>query len=112
MLQGQDLIAKVRSMSKSAKNEVVRECGYFSVNNGKERLNYTSFYEALLEAKGIDLTADKSTGRKLSHQTKLQADGKLIVGSAYMKEMNLDPATTFNIEVGRRKVVLTAVPAE
>ena len=99
-------------MSKASRPELVRECGYFSVNNGKERLNYTSFYEALLQAKGIGLAADKNGQRKLSHQTKLQADGKLIVGSAYMKEMNLDPATTFNIEVGRRKVVLTAVTAE
>jgi hypothetical protein len=112
MLQGAELIAKAKSMADASRSDLVRECGYVSTVNGKERLNYTSFYEALLNAKGIDLKPKKRMGRKLTHKTKVQSDGKVIVGSAYIEGMNLDPGTTFDIEVGRTKVVLTAVTAD
>lgn len=36
------------------KSEIVRECGYFEISpQGTERLDFTSFWETLLEAKGI-----------------------------------------------------------
>ncbi len=112
MLQGTELIAKIKSMADASRSELVRECGYISTINGKERLNYTSFYEALLNAKGVDLKPKKRMGRKLTHKTKVQSDGKVIVGSAYIENMNLDPGTVFDIEVGRTKVVLTAAAAD
>ena len=112
MLQGTELIAKIKSMADVSRSELVRECGYISTINGKERLNYTSFYEALLNAKGVDLKPKKRMGRKLTHNTKVQSDGKVIVGSAYIENMNLDPGTVFDIEVGRTKVVLTAAAAD
>ena len=99
-------------MADVSRSELVRECGYISTINGKERLNYTSFYEALLNAKGVDLKPKKRMGRKLTHNTKVQSDGKVIVGSAYIENMNLDPGTVFDIEVGRTKVVLTAAAAD
>ena len=109
MLEGAELIAKTKAMANSPRSELVRECGYVSNVNGKERLNYTSFYEALLNAKGVDLKGPKKRmGRKLTHQTKVQSDGKVIVGSAYIQGMNLDPGTLFDIKVGRNSVVLTA----
>jgi hypothetical protein len=112
MLQGAELIAKTKSMADASRSELVRQCGYVSTINGKERLNYTSFYEALLNAKGVDLKAKKRMGRKLRHKTKVQSDGKVIVGSAYIENMNLDLGTVFDIEVGRTKVVLTAAAAD
>jgi hypothetical protein len=42
----------------------------------------------------------------------VQSDGKVIVGSAYIEGMNLDPGTTFDIKVGRNSVVLTAAGAD
>jgi|TARA_B100002052_G_C15832341_1_gene575981 hypothetical protein len=112
MLQGAELIAKVKSMADAPKSEIVRKCGYVSVVNDKERLNYINFYEALLDAKGVALKSKKRMGRKLTHKAKIQSDGKVIVGSAYIQDMNLDPNTVFNIEVGRTKVVLTAAAAD
>jgi hypothetical protein len=113
MLEGAELIAKTKAMANASRSELVRECGYVSTVNGKERLNYTSFYEALLNAKGVDLKGPKQRmGRKLTHKTKIQSDGKVIVGSAYINGMKLEPGTVFDIEVGRTKVVLTAAAAE
>ena len=56
MLTGSDLLAKVKELGDVSKSELVRACGYVSTKkNGGERLNFTAFYEALLEAKGVNL---------------------------------------------------------
>ncbi len=56
MLTGSDLLAKVKELSDASKSELVRQCGYVSSKkDGTERLNFTAFYEALLEAKGMTL---------------------------------------------------------
>ena len=56
MLTGPDLLAKVKELGDASKSELVRECGYVSTKkDGSERLNFTAFYEALLEAKGVSL---------------------------------------------------------
>lgn len=55
-LIGTQLIAKAAELGNASKSELAREAGYFSLNeDGTERLDLTSFYEALLEAKGISL---------------------------------------------------------
>ena len=55
MLTGADLLAKVKEMGDVSKSDVVRACGYVSnKKDGSERLNFTAFYEALLNAKGVD----------------------------------------------------------
>lgn len=113
MLEGAELIAKTKQMAHSSRSDLVRECGYVTVKeDGTERLNFVTFYEALLKAKGVDLKPKSRMGRKLTHKAKIQADGKIIVGSAYIEGMNLDPGTVFDIEVGRTKVVLTAANAD
>ena len=56
MLTGSDLLAKVKELGDVSKSDLVRACGYVSSKkNGRERLNFTAFYEALLEAKGVNL---------------------------------------------------------
>jgi hypothetical protein len=114
MLEGADLIAKTKAMADASRSDLVRECGYVTIKeDGTERLNFVTFYEALLKAKGVDLKGPKQRmGRKLTHKTKIQSDGKVIVGSAYINGMKLEPGTVFDIEVGRTKVVLTAAAAE
>ena len=56
MLTGSDLLAKVKELGDVSKSDLVRACGYVSTKkNGSERLNFTAFYEALLEAKELIL---------------------------------------------------------
>ena len=56
MLTGSDLLSKVKELGDVSKSDLVRACGYVSAKkDGGERLNFTAFYEALLEAKGINL---------------------------------------------------------
>jgi len=53
-LIGGELLAKIKELGDVGKSDLVRACGYFSQKpDGSERLNFTDFYEALLEAKGV-----------------------------------------------------------
>ena len=57
MLIGADLLAKVKELGDASKSDIVRACGYVSEKkDGTERLNFTAFYEALLNAKGVSCT--------------------------------------------------------
>jgi hypothetical protein len=90
MLTGSELLAKVKEIGEASKSDLVRGCGYVSSKkDGSERLNFTAFYEALLEAKGVSLgegggkVAAGKGGRKLSYVATVQGNGNLLVGKAY-----------------------------
>jgi len=112
MLTGSELLAKLKELGDASKSVLVRECGYVSTKkDGTERLNFTAFYEALLEAKGVALTSEKKPGRKLSNKAKVQFNGNLLVGSAYVTSMGFQPGDEFDIKLGRTSITLSAVPA-
>jgi hypothetical protein len=112
MLTGSDLLAKVKELADASKSELVRECGYVSSKkDGSERLNFTAFYEALLEAKGMSLGTGGSAsrgkaGRSLSYGTKVQFNGNLMVGKAYTAQLGLKPGDEFEIKLGRKQIQL------
>ena len=113
MITGPDLLAKVKELGDVSKSELVRECGYLSTKkDGSERLNFTAFYEALLNAKGVNLGTDsvgRSTGkggRKLSYTTKIQFNGNLMVGKAYTAMLDLKPGDEFEIKLGKKQIKL------
>ena len=112
MLTGSDLLAKVKELGDISKSDLVRACGYVSTKkNGGERLNFTSFYEALLEAKGVNL-GDSGTaaigkgGRKLSYIAKVQGNGNLLIGKAYTALLDLKVGDEFEIKLGRKQIRL------
>ena len=54
MLTGNTLINKVIELADMPKSDIVNACGYATVTKaGKQKLNYTDFYMALLSAKGV-----------------------------------------------------------
>jgi hypothetical protein len=116
MLTGSELLAKVKELGDASKSELVRECGYVSTKkDGSERLNFTAFYEALLEAKGLNLgdngKGGGKGGRKLSYIAKVQFNGNLLVGSAYTAQLGLQPGDEFEIKLGRKQIKLIPVGA-
>ena len=116
MLTGPELVAKVKELGDVSKSELVRSCGYVSVNkDGTERLNFTAFYEALLEAKGVEIGGPKgrkTPGRKLSYRTRVQFNGNLLIGSAYTSQLDLRPGDEFEIKLGRRTITLIPMGAK
>ena len=112
MLTGNDLLAKVRELGDAGKSEIVRECGYVSTKkDGGERLNFTAFYEALLDAKGVEIGGGSvgKGGRKLSYVATVQGNGNLLVGKAYTAMLNLEPGAEFDIKLGKKAIRLIPV---
>ena len=111
MLTGSDLLNKVKDLGDVSKSDLVRACGYVSTKkDGGERLNFTAFYEALLEAKGVNLGVGGAGGvgkggRKLSYVATVQGNGNLLIGKAYK------PGDEFEIKLGRKQIRLTPVGA-
>ena len=112
MLTGSDLLAKVKELGDVGKSELVRACGYASTKkNGGERLNFTAFYEALLEAKGVNLGEARATGigkggRKLSYIATVQGNGNLLIGKAYTALLDLKTGDEFEIKLGKKQIRL------
>ena len=115
MLSGSDLLKKVKELGDVSKSDLVRACGYVSdKKNGGERLNFTAFYEALLEAKGVNLGPTGTSvigkgGRKLSYVATVQGNGNLLIGKAYTAMLDLQPGDEFEIKLGRKQIRLVPV---
>ena len=103
-----------RQLGDVSKSELVRECGYVSEKkDGGDRLNFTAFYEALLEAKGVNLSSGGAAigkgGRKLSYVAKVQGNGNLLIGKAYTALLDLKVGDEFDIKLGKKAIRLIPV---
>ncbi|MBD2462096.1 AbrB family transcriptional regulator [Oscillatoria sp. FACHB-1407] len=116
-LTGEALLSKVKQLEHLSKEEKAKECGYYTVTkNGVERVNMMKFYNALLEAKEIELDGKQSTngrgGRSASYRITVQSNGNLLIGSAYTKQMDLKPGDEFEISLGRKHIRLKQLDSD
>ena len=111
MLTGSELLTKVKDLGDVSKTDLATACGYVSKKkDGSDRVNFTAFYEALLNAKGIDLGGGNAGvgkgGRKLSYVATVQGNGNLLIGKAYTAMLNLEPGDEFEIKLGKKAIRL------
>ena len=116
-LTGEALLNKVKQLENLPKEEKAKECGYYTITkNGLERVNMMKFYNALLEAKEIEIDGKQSGngrgGRSASYRITVQANGNLLIGAAYTKQMALKPGDEFEISLGRKHIRLKQVDSE
>ena len=113
-LSGKALLTQLKELRKSApdasRRELARLCGYTkTTKKGEEKINVAEFYEALLEAKGLDLgggAGDKRRGREKTYKIAVQKNGQLLLGSAYIKEMGLASGDEFEVKLGYKNIHL------
>jgi len=116
-LTGEALAQKVRELGEISREEKARACGYYTITkNGAERVNLRKFLNALLEAEGIELDAPSGKasgqgrgGRSPSYRIRVQANGNLLISSAYTGRMRLQPGDEFEISPGRKHIHLKLV---
>jgi AbrB-like transcriptional regulator len=111
---GKELLKKVEELKGTPKKEMARALGFVSrTKTGQERVKLASFMNALLEAKGVDFSAEPKrsgrAGRSASYRIQVQQDGNLLVGAAYTREMGLEPGTEFEIQLGHKHIKLVKV---
>ena len=117
MLTGSELLTKVKDLGDVSKTDLATACGYVSKKkDGSDRVNFTAFYEALLNAKGIDLGGGNAGvgkgGRKLSYVATVQGNGNLLIGKAYTTMLDLQVGDEFTIKLGKKAIRLIPVGGE
>lgn len=116
-LTGEALLKQVKELENYPREEKARRCGYSTpTKDGAERINMMKFMNALLEAEGIEIDSvggDSSGrsggGRHASYRISVQANGNLLIGSAYTKKMDLKPGDEFEISLGRKHIHLKQI---
>ncbi|MFN6465980.1 MAG: AbrB family transcriptional regulator [Nostoc sp. DedVER02] len=116
-LLGEELLKKVKELENESKEDKAKKCGYYTVTkNGIERVNMMKFLNALIDAEGIQLDSTPSAngrgGRSASYRISVQSNGNLLIGSAYTKQMNLQPGDEFVITLGKKHIRLRQVDPE
>ncbi|MEL6778538.1 MAG: AbrB family transcriptional regulator [Cyanobacteria bacterium J06597_16] len=111
-LTGKALLKKVKELEHLSREEKAKTCGYFTITkNGVTRVNMMKFLNALIEAEGIQIDSTQSGGgrggRSASYRITVQSNGNLLIGSAYTKQMGLQPGDEFEISLGRKHIRLT-----
>lgn len=116
-LVGEVLLKKVKELENISKEDKAKQCGYYTVTkNGIERVNMMKFLNALIDAEGIQLDSSSGAngrgGRSASYRISVQSNGNLLIGSAYTKQMGLEPGDEFIITLGKKHIRLKQVDPE
>ncbi|WP_353259943.1 AbrB family transcriptional regulator [Prochlorothrix hollandica] len=109
LLTGKALLNKTKELPDLSRRDLARECGYFSATKkGEIRINLAEFYEALLQARGISLDSEsgQKRGREATYRVSVQKNGQILIGSAYTKEMGLEPGDVFEVKLGYKHIHL------
>ncbi|MGB7251439.1 MAG: AbrB family transcriptional regulator [Phormidesmis sp.] len=111
-LTGKALLKKVKELEHLSREEKAKTCGYYTITkSGVTRVNMMKFLNALIEAEGIQIDSTQSSngrgGRSASYRITVQSNGNLLIGSAYTKQMGLQPGDEFEISLGRKHIRLT-----
>lgn len=114
-LTGQLLLKQVQQLSHLNREEKAKACGYISIEkDGSERIKTIAFMNALLEAEGIDLdhpssNRDGKVGRTATYRVSVQANGNVLLGSAYTEAMGVKPGDKFKISLSGNEIHLNRV---
>ncbi len=116
-LVGEELLKKVKELETLSKEDKAKECGYYTITkNNVERVNMMKFLNALIDAEGIQLDTSPSAngrgGRSASYRISVQSNGNLLIGSAYTKQMGLEPGDEFVITLGKKHIRLRQIDSE
>lgn len=112
-LVGKPLLQKVRELSDIPRRQRAKACGYYTLGkNGKERVNLTEFYDAVLAAKGVPLDPERTKdgrGREATFRVSVHRNGQIVIGSSYTQKMGLQPGDEFEIKLGYKHIHLRQI---
>jgi hypothetical protein len=115
-LTGKVLLQKLKEIPNLSRSDKARECGYVSVGkDNKPRVNLGEFLNAILEAKGISLDAEREKdgrGREANYRVSVHKNGQIVIGSVYSEKMGLKVGDEFEIKLGYKHIHLKQIGAE
>jgi hypothetical protein len=101
-LTGKELLAKVQSLSGSSKAVQAESCGYVRTvqrgeNEGAAVIDTHNFLIALAEAHGVSF-GNGSGSFKSNGKLKVNGNGQVLVGPAYLKKLGIKPGSVVTVE--------------
>jgi AbrB-like transcriptional regulator len=109
-LTGKALLQKLKDLQHLSRREKARQCGYCTVTKSdRARVNIGEFLNAILEAKGVQLSSDggkDGRGREPTYRVSVHKNGQMVIGSTYTQEMSLNPGDEFEIKLGYKHIHL------
>jgi AbrB-like transcriptional regulator len=112
-LTGKALLQKLKDLQHLSRREKARRCGYCTVTkNHQPRVNIGEFLNAILEAKGVQLSSDggkDGRGREPTYRVSVHKNGQIVIGSTYTQEMGLSPGDEFEIKLGYKHIHLIQI---
>ncbi|NEP79113.1 MAG: AbrB family transcriptional regulator, partial [Okeania sp. SIO3B3] len=109
-LTGKPLLKKVKELSHKSKKDTAIACGYYTTTKEKQkRVNLAKFYDAVLQAKGLNLDDNNvkdGRGRAATYRACVHRNGQLVIGANYTQEMGLKPGDEFIIQLGHKHIHL------
>lgn len=107
MLVGQDLVDFVISHQELSQKEQAREAGYVRVTKaGKEQVLIKDFTSALLQAKGLPVSKNKTMGKPAQFETTVHQTGIILLGKHYSRKFGVEPGDVLTIKVTDDQIVL------
>lgn len=115
-LTGKALLQKVKELEHLRRRETAKLCGYYSTTKNQQiRVNLTSFYNAVLAAKGIPLSQEgrkDGRGREATYRAIVHKNGQIVIGTTYTESMGLIPGDKFDIKLGYKHIHLIQVDSD
>lgn len=109
-LTGSELLSVLASLGDASKTQKCDATGYYkTLKDGRRRYNYTALYQAIAEAKGVQLQPKRSGKRKLAWRASVLNTGSLVVGSRYCQELGLKPGDQVVLTKSRGRLVLEPI---
>ncbi|MGB0560707.1 MAG: AbrB family transcriptional regulator [Spirulinaceae cyanobacterium] len=112
-LTGKALLTKISELGDQPRREKARQCGYYTTSkNGDVRVNLTDFYDAILIARGVNLSPESTKdgrGREPTYRVSVHKNGQIVIGATYTQEMGLEPGDEFEIKLGYKHIKLNKI---
>ncbi len=106
----------MKELGPAKRSDVVRACGYVSTKkDGGERMNFTGFYKALTDAKGLlaESSAEASRGRRLNFSAAVGTEtGQIVIGRRYVEMLGLQGGDRVEIRISRGQLRLVPQASE
>lgn len=115
-VSGKELLKLIKQNPAKTAKQLAEMAGYTTVTKtGQQRVKMLAFQSAVLEANNIAIKPELEEvetvrgGRKASYRIQVQQNGNLLIGSAYTRQMGLQPGSEFEIQIGRKHIKLVQV---
>ena len=105
-LAGKELLAKLEALKGLPRKDQAKQCGYISVNG---KAQYSQFLEAIAIARGFLEKFPDGRGKMANYITTVHANGTIVIGNSYIKEMGFEAGDRLEIKLGYKHIKLIRI---